>query len=119
MMSEGNPREIRTEAGTFRLTEEGAKELGPTPEMQARAQALTAQGQREREEQEAAGKVNIEELQRRRGEQEIEEYRQEQRRLWLANGGAAAEFDLAWPEIRAEYIWEKNQAAYQNVSSPY
>lgn len=119
-MTEENRREIKTPAGTFRLTEEGARrEFGPPPEEMERIQRDYAQSRREREEREKAGKINLDELRRQQGGKEIAEFRQTQRNLWVQHGGTDAEFESSWPQIKSDYLKKKAEAAYANVRSPF
>lgn len=67
----------------------------------------------------SAGKINLDDLRRQQGQEEMEQFRQTQRNLWLQHGGEPEEFEANWPQIKAEYVWEKSQAAYADVRSPF
>lgn len=113
-------REIKTPAGTFRLTEEGARrEFGPPPEEMERIQRDYVKSRREREEREKAGKINLDELNAAQGKKEMAEFRQTQRNLWIQHGGTAEEFEQSWPGIKSDYLKKKAEAAYANVRSPF
>lgn len=111
-------REIKTPAGTFRLTGEAPVEDGPTPQMQERAQALATQSQHERGEAERQ-KISIGDHGRQRAERELEEYRQRQLLLWKQRGGTEEEFGQNWPSIKAEHIREESRRASENFNSAY
>lgn len=72
-----------------------------------------------REEERRNPKISIEEVQARRGREELEQFRQAQHRLWTANGGTSEEFEAAWPEIKRRHLEEQSARAYNSSTSAY
>ena len=100
----------------------GSAQGGSLDEMRARLAEKEAQAAAESE---AWRKRNAEAAQRRQEEKAVEaagkeqrvreaqaaafdrEFRDQARAKWLGNGGTAAEFEKAWPDIRTELLAEK------------
>jgi hypothetical protein len=118
-MPEENRREIKIPGGVARLAEDAMTEDAPAPETQRRILSETERSIAEREKRERAGKISLDELQRQRGEKEIEEFRKRELALWKARGGTLEEFRAEWPRIKADHIRRENEERGRNFSSVY
>lgn len=120
-MTEEYRREIAVPGydGTVRLSKEAQDRENRERSALENARELGKQAAKDLEARKNAGKINVDELLRQKGEREIEEFRKQQLSFWKSKGGTEEEFRQNWPEIKAAHIRRQSEESMNRAWSPY